>query len=169
MDYSKRYTYHISDTYFDWLKENNIDTGLMSNKENNAYRPTFLCFPDSKNSSIFWMVPLSSKYAKYKSIKINQENRYGNCLGIVLGEYDGKDAAFLVQNAFPILPKYIDHTHTRNNNPVPVSVQIAEEVSDKLKRLIALRKLRHKKVGFVDIESIEKLLLLELAASKSKS
>ena len=35
-------------------------------------------------------------------------NRYGERLKIVMGEYAGVDAVFLLQNMFPILPQYID-------------------------------------------------------------
>jgi len=37
--------------------------------------------------------------------------RGGKCIKIVIGEYTGVNAAFLLQNMFPVLPKYIDHIH----------------------------------------------------------
>lgn len=135
----------------------------MSNKEDGRYRPTFLCFEDDKYSEIFWMVPLTTKYDKFKKIKEKQDEKFGDSIGIVLGEYDGKDAAFLVQNAFPVLQEHIDHTHDRKGNPVPVAAPIAEEVRSKLRRLIVLRTVKKQKVGFVDIESIKRLLLEKIS------
>ena len=39
----------------------------------------------------------------------------------MLEKCDGKKAAFLIQNMFPVILKYIDHIHTKNGNPVPVN------------------------------------------------
>ena len=72
----------------------------MQNKEGGTYRPTFYCLRDSK-TSLLWMVPLSSRVKKFKAIHDKQVTTYGKCLTIVLGEFDGKEAAFLLQNMFP--------------------------------------------------------------------
>lgn len=37
-----------------------------------------------------------------------------------MGKYGEKQAAFLLQNMFPITEKYLDYIHTRKNNPIPV-------------------------------------------------
>lgn len=37
---------------------------------------------------------------KFKAIHDKQVAKYGKCLTIVLGEFDGKEAAFLLQNMF---------------------------------------------------------------------
>ena len=73
----------------------------MQNKEGGTYRPTFYCLRDNK-TSLLWMVPLSSRVEKFKAIHDKQVTKYGKCLTIVLGEFDGKEAAFLLQNMFPI-------------------------------------------------------------------
>ena len=80
------------------------------------------------------MVPLSSRVEKFKAIHDKQVAKYGKCLTIVLGEFDGKEAAFLLQNMFPIRDYYLDHIHTRNNNPVPVKHSIHREVTTSLKQ-----------------------------------
>lgn len=74
---------------------------------------------DEKNS-LLWMIPLSSRVDKFKVIHDKHVKKYGRCLTIVLGEFDGKNAAFLLQNMFPVTEHYLDHMHTRNNNPVPI-------------------------------------------------
>ena len=115
MIYQEGYVYHIKDEYFEKVQDDN----LIQNKENGTYRPTFYCLWDEK-TSLLWMVPLSSRVQKYKAIHHKQEQKYGRCPTIVLGEFDGKEAAFLLQNMFPVRDYYLDHIHTCNNNPVPV-------------------------------------------------
>ena len=59
------------------------------------------------------MIPLSSRVDKFKVIHDKQVKKYGRCLTIVLEEFDGKNAAFLLQNMFPVTEHYLDHMHTR--------------------------------------------------------
>lgn len=119
MSIKEGYVYHIKDSYFDRVQEK----GLMQNKENGKYRPTFFCVRDTKEQELLWMVPLSTRYEKYQSIYNKQVKKYDECITIVLSEYDGERAAFLLQNMFPVTEKYLDHLHTRNNNPVPVKLE----------------------------------------------
>lgn len=160
MDYQEGYVYHIKDEYF--IKAN--DPSLMQNKENGNYRPTFYCMRDEK-TSLLWLVPLSSRIKKFQAIYDKQVKKYGNCLTIVMGEYDGKQAAFLLQNMFPITEKYLDHIHTRNNNPVPVKYSIQTEVSTKMKRILQLHA-RGKKIVFPDISRLESLMLKETTSAE---
>lgn len=97
MLYKEGYVYHIKDEYFEKVNDNM----LMQNKENGTYRPTFYCLKDEK-TSLLWMVPLSSRVDKFRAIHDKQAKKYGRCLTIVLGEFDGKSAAFLLQNMFPV-------------------------------------------------------------------
>ena len=136
---------------------------LMQNKENGTYRPTFYCLKDEK-TSLLWMVPLSSRVDKFRAIHDKQAKKYGRCLTIVLGEFDGKSAAFLLQNMFPVTEYYLDHIHTRNNNPVPVKHSIHSEISTNMKRLRQLHA-RGRKVVFPDITRLEKIMLAELNGS----
>ena len=155
MDYKEGYVYHIKDEYFTKVK----DPNLMQNKENGNYRPTFYCIRDER-TSLLWLVPLSSRVEKFQTIYDRQMAKYGNCLTIVMGEYDGKQAAFLLQNMFPITEKYLDHIHTRNNNPVPVRYSIQTEIRTKMKRILQLHS-RGKKIVFPDISRLERLMLEE--------
>ena len=107
MIYQEGYVYHIKDEYFEKVQDSN----LMQNKEGGIYRPTFYCLRDNK-TSLLWMVPLSSRVEKFKAIHDKQMAKYGKCLTIVLGEFDGKEAAFLLQNMFPIRDYYLDHRDT---------------------------------------------------------
>lgn len=161
MIYQEGYVYHIKDEYFEKVQ----DSKLMQNKENGTYRPTFYCLRDEK-TPLLWMVPLSSRVEKFRTIHDKQVQKYGRCLTIVLGEFDGQEAAFLLQNMFPIREYYLDHIHTRNNNPVPVKHSIHREVSTNMKRLRQLHA-RGKKVVFPDITRLEQIMLTELLEQKS--
>ena len=132
----------------------------MQNKEGGTYRPTFYCLRENK-TSLLWMVPLSSRVEKFKAIHDKQVAKYGKCLTIVLGEFDGKEAAFLLQNMFPIREYYLDHIHTRNNNPVPVKHSIHREVTTRMKKIRQLHS-RGKKVVFPDIDRLEQIMLAEV-------
>ena len=101
----------------------------------------------------------------FYAISNKQIEKYGNCLTIVIGEYDGKQAVFLLQNMFPITEKYLDHIHTRNNNPVPVKYSIQTEVSTKMKRILQLHA-RGKKIVFPDISRLECLMLGEVTSTE---
>ncbi len=156
MIYREGYVYHIKDEYFEKVK----DDKLMQNKENETYRPTFYCLRDEK-TELFWMVPLSSRVNKFQAIYDKQVHKYGKCLTIVMGEFDGKRAAFLLQNMFPVTEYYLDHIHTRNSNPVPVKHSIHRAVITNMKQLRQLHA-RGKKVVFPDISRLERLMLAEL-------
>jgi hypothetical protein len=157
MKFQEGYAYHIKDAYFDKVQ----DDKLMQNKENGTYRPTYLCMEDPKNKGLLWVVPMSTKIAKYKAIYDKQVAKYGKCLTIVLGEFDGRKSAFLLQNMFPITDQYIDHIHTRNGNPVPIKHSIAQEVHSNMQQLHQLIR-KGKTVVFPDIKRLENLMLEEL-------
>lgn len=158
MIYQAGYVYHIKDEYFEKVN----DSMLMQNKENGSYRPTFYCVKDEK-TSLLWMVPLSSRVDKFEAIYDRQIQKYGRCLTIILGEFDGRRAAFLLQNMFPITEYYLDHIHTRNNNPIPLKHSIHHKICTNIKRIRELHA-RGKKVVFPDIARLEKIMLDELDA-----
>lgn len=159
--YREGYVYHIKDEFFEKVK----DDKLMKNKENGTYRPTFYCLKD-ETTELLWVVPMSSRVEqKYQALHDKQEERYGESLMIVLGEFDNKKAAFLIQNMFPITEKYLDHVHTKNGNPVPVKVKLQEEVRAKVQKVRGMTK-RGKKIVFPDIKRIEAIMLEELQHEK---
>jgi hypothetical protein len=150
--------YHISDDYFALLEQHNLSEYLMKNKENSVSRPTYYCFKDG-NSDLLWMVPMSSRYDKFERIRNGIIAKRGKCDTIVLGEYGGQKAAFLIQNMFPILPRFISHEHTIRGNIVPVHSAIAKEVDRKAERAIFLLEKRKVKIVFPDIHGIKTLLI----------
>ena len=113
------------------------------------------------------MVPISSRVDKYQVLYDKQVKKYGKCLTIVLGEFDGKKAAFLLQNMFPVTEYYLDHIHTRNNNPVPVRHTIHKTINTNMKKIWRLHE-RGKKVVFPDISRLQQIMLAELNAGVEK-
>lgn len=159
--YQPGYAYHIKDSYF--LKVN--DPTLLSNKEGGKYRPTYYCMKDP-NTQLLWMVPLSKRVEKYRRHHNTKVQRYGSCITIVLGSYDGEDAAFLIQNMFPITGDYISHIHTRNGNPVPVHTAIQAEIARNMKRVKEIYKV-NPKIVFTDMARLESMMFAELTVSSA--
>ena len=153
MEIKQGYAYHIKGEYFTIAQ----DEHLMKNKEDGNYRPTMYCIKDNKYE-IYWMIPISSQYNKYADIRSEMLRKGKKCKGIVLGEYDGKKAAFLIQNMFPVTLKYIDHVHTRNGNPVPVNRKLQDMIRKNTKSLIAISE-KGTKVTFTDIIRLRNRLI----------
>jgi hypothetical protein len=155
-DIKPGYVYHIKDLYFDMVK----DDKLMKNHEGNSYRPTYFCVRDVA-SGLLWVIPMSSRVEKYQLIVEKDTKRHGKCVKIVIGEYGGRQNAFLIQNMFPILPKYIDHVHLIKNNPAPVHTRLQRKLNQYFREAVRLHK-RGVKIVFVDITRIERQMLDEL-------
>ena len=146
------YLYHIKDEFFDKIN----DKSLMTNHENGHARPTYFTI---KDKDILWFIPLSSKVEKYNKIVDNKMKRYGRCDTILIREVLGKDAAILLQNAFPTLEKYIDHPHLlENGKPAKVVETLKEEILQNFEYLL---KLKSKGVNlfFTDIDKIKEKLI----------
>ena len=149
---SEGYFYHIKDEYFTTAGEST----LMSNYENGGYRPHYFAVRDFSNPDIFWMIPVSSQYNKYKALHDKMVAKFHRCTKIVLGKCGGKDAAYLIQNAFPITSDYLDHIHTLQGNPLTLHSTTAKTVVDYLNDNLRLHK-RGVNLFFADID---RLLLL---------
>jgi hypothetical protein len=155
-DIKPGYVYHIKDLYFDVVK----DDKLMQNHESGAYRPTYFCIKDEK-TELLWVIPMSRRTEKYVEFVQKDIARYGKCLKIVIGEYTGVNAVFLLQNMFPILPKYINHIHLIKQNPVPVNTRLQTIINRNFRELLSLHR-RGVKIIFPDITRLERLMLDEM-------
>ena len=156
------YVYHINDLYFSVAN----DDKLMRNHEGGAYRPTYYCLKDEK-TGLLWVVPMSGRIDKFQTIIEKDTARYGRCIKILVARYGDDQSAFLFQNMFPILPKYIDHIHTVAGIPMPVNPVVQKEI---VKRFKEIRRLyaRGIKMVFPDITRLEKLMMDELASDGKK-
>lgn len=146
-------SYHIKDTFFTEVG----DTSLMKNKEDGHYRPHFFCFHDSLDPNILWAVPQSSKAAKYAGIMQAKISKYGRCDTIVIGNFGGRDNAFLIQNMFPILDCYIDHVHTIDGVAVPLHPKLQSKIVASATRTLHLHR-RGYHVLFADVDRIYALM-----------
>ena len=88
--------------------------------------------------------------------------RYGKCNTIIIGKFAGKENAFLIQNAFPIIDKYFDHVHTIENKPVAIHKKLDRELIINLREVLAMYK-RGIHLIFPDIERIQELMEKELS------
>lgn len=155
------YVYHIKDSYFKFAN----DTKLMINHDNGGTRPNYFCIKRD-NSDIMWFVPMSSQIEKYKKLQQEMIKKYGKCNKIVIGNYRGKDQAFLIQNIFPITAKYIDHIDTVNNKALQVAKPTRLDIIKNVEEAFKLKDKGIKGIIFPDVDKIAKKLIKEIEQSK---
>ena len=100
---------------------------------------------------------LAVMYLSIKKIK-DKEEKYGVCRSIMVSEIAGKEAAILLQNAFPTLEKYISHAHVVNGKPLKVIDSLRDEILDNFRYLLSLKK-KGRNLFFTDIDAIKKKIL----------
>lgn len=151
--------YYIDDQYFLDFP----DDKLMRNKEvvnGQAHdRPCFYAFQDD-DTKLYWMIPFSSRVAKFRGYYNSKLQRYGRCDTIVFGYVLGHEKAFLIQNMCPITEKYIKNEYIDSKTSVPVRIdgKTETELLIRAKRVLTLeRKGIH--LIFPDVLKIEKTLL----------
>ena len=153
--------YFIIDEYFTKFK----DPFLMKNKEtvNNIKhdRPFFYAFKDKKNPRIYWMVPVSSQYTKYKKIYDKKIEKYGHCETIVFGRVINTYAAFLIQNICPATKKYLVEYLDSNNNSIRIDYDLAIEI-EKNANSVLIKENKGIKIVFPNIKDIYRKLEQEL-------
>ena len=158
MEIKTGYIYHIKDEFFDKIN----DKGLMINHENGRARPTYFTI---KDKDILWFIPLSSKVSKYQGIIDKKIEKFGNCRSIMISEIANKPSVILIQNAFPVLEKYIDHPHIVDGKPLRVIDTLKEEILNNFKYLMELKK-SGRNLFFPDIDRIKEIMLDELDSKK---
>ncbi len=154
MEIKTGYIYHIKDEFFDRIN----DKGLMINHENGRARPTYFTI---KDKNILWFIPLSSKVDKYQVIIDKKNKKYGSCKSIMISEIANKPSVILIQNAFPVLEKYIDHPHMVDGKPLKVIDTLKDEILNNFKYLMELKK-SGRNLFFPDIDRIKEIMLEEL-------
>jgi hypothetical protein len=130
----------------------------MINHENGHSRPTYFTI---KANDILWFISLSSKVTKYKSIIDKKIEKYGSCKSIMIREIAHEKSVILLQNAFPTLEKYIDHSHIVDGKPLKVIDTLKEEILDNFKYLMALKK-EGRNLFFADIDKIKEKMIEEI-------
>ena len=115
--------------------------------------PCFFAFPDSKNSEIYWVVPISSKFEKYKRIEQDKIRKYGRCNTICFGTVLGRNTAFLIQNMCPAIEKYLVPYIDKNRQPIRIDDRIAADIKKNAREVLAIAR-RGSKVIFPDVFQI---------------
>ena len=147
------YSYHIKDDFFTLIN----DSFLMSNKEGQNYRPHFFFINDPNDPDVFWAIPQSTQVQKYREIINNKIAKYGICDTIVIGRFGGRENAFLIQNMFPVIAKYVDHEHTINGQSVHIHNDVKKRVTSCAAKVLNLY-YQGKKLIFPDIERIFQIM-----------
>lgn len=133
------------------------DDKLMKNKDTIGgvphSRPCFFAFPDTKLPEIYWIVPISSRFEKYKRIEQEKIKKYGRCNTIRFGTVLGRDTAFLIQNMCPATEGYLTPYIDKNNRPIRIDDRVAADVEKNARNVLAMAK-RGAKVIFPDVFSI---------------
>ena len=88
-----------------------------------------------------------------------------HCTKIVLGKCDGKDAAYLIQNAFPVIAEYFDHIHTSNGKPLTLHATTGRTITEFLLHNLKLHK-KGVRLFFSDIDKIYNLMLKKVPQKK---
>ena len=153
-----KHFYFISDQFFKDFQ----DRFLTQNKEDEKRRPCFFAVEDDEG--LFWMIPISSKVQKYKLIYNQKLAKNGKCDTIVFAKVLGQERAFLIQNMFPVIDKYIsgEYFQKGSNNPVMISEIDSKMIIGRFKRVFALIKNGNKNLAFPDVLRLANLLKEQL-------
>lgn len=157
MEIKEGYLYHIKDSFFKVVN----DKELMGNHEKG--RPTYFVV---KKGELYWFIPLSSKVEKYKRIMEDKIKKYGKCYTIIIDKVFEEESAILIQNAFPILPKYVKHYHTRNGKEYHVPVKLQEKIKDTFEKVLSMLENNGINLFFTNIYKIKSIMLEELVKDK---
>ena len=153
--------YVIRDKFF----EDFPDPYLKGNKEER--RPHYFAFKDKK-THLMWMIPLSSRTAKYQGIISKRKYFHKPNDTLHICELDnGRASVFLLQDMFPITEEYIQGEYMIDDNPLTLTSDAeAEIIHQKAMRILNLI---HRNVAFTptqpDVLSIENVLLERLCQS----
>lgn len=74
----------------------------------------FCCIEKDETKGIVWLAPMSTKINKYSELQKEKIEKYGSCNDFVFTKWNQKPNAILLQNAFPILPRFIESTFIKN-------------------------------------------------------
>lgn len=155
--------YFLEDQYFIDFP----DSKLMQNREvvNGVAhdRPCFCAFRDSA-TGLYWMIPVSSRTAKFHDIYQHKVEKHGKCDTIVFGDVLGHEKAFLIQNMCPVTPNYIknEYIDSRSRLPVRLNGQTERELIQKARKVLTLHR-NGVHLIFPDVLAIQERLLNEQA------
>ena len=109
MDFVSGRLYFIKDEFFETVGEEY----LKMNKDD-TQRPHYYAFKDY-STDLLWVIPCSRQVNKYKAIieKKKKNGKKHNHIQII--KVNGIEQAFLFQDMFPIIEKYIKNPYIKQN------------------------------------------------------
>jgi hypothetical protein len=155
--------YFIKDEFY----ERFTGCGLLENKEVigsiRHKRPCCYMFKYDTKDNIYWMLPISSKVAKYKKQYQHSMEKYHMCDNISFGYVLGEERAFLPQNLFPITEKYIGDVYIDKNTLLPISIpaNLMSELNAKARKKIRYN-MQGKSFGMTDVMKIYNELIKDI-------
>lgn len=162
MDFVNGRLYFINDEFFDYIREKY----LKANKETTK-RPHYYVFTDT-TTSLLWVIPCSTQVSKYKDIinkKIEKHKKHDH---IKIIKVNGIEQAFLFQDMFPIIEKYISNPYIKQNSFM--EIRDAKKLADIEKNARNIIKLMRRGIKFTptqpDIMRIEEILIQDLKVQK---
>lgn len=157
--------YFVKDSFFERVN----DPYLKINYENSK-RPHYFAFRDI-DTSLFWLVPCSSRIEKYESIikKKNAKHQSSDTIKIV--KIQDTKTALLFQDMFPITTNYIQEPYIRGGQPYHIAdPEIVLALEKNAKKIVSLLR---RGIRFTptqpDIKRIEELMLADLEQKSSKT
>ncbi|MBQ2238426.1 MAG: hypothetical protein II321_03210 [Lachnospiraceae bacterium] len=154
--------YYINNDYYEKFQH----CGLMGNKDEDEFgkhgRPCFYCF---EQDGFYWMIPISSRIDKYKKLYTEKMERYnGKFDGIRFGFVNAQERAFLIQNACPVIDKYVESEYRIENDTRPVTIDksLAKELNGIIRKVIRLYTSKGIKIILTDLDTILEGLYNEL-------
>ena len=81
---------------------------------------------------------------------------------IVFGYVEGEERAFLIQNMFPTIEKFIMEKYIKQNRDVIVNEKLNKEIQTKANKILNLVEKGYNKVVFPDIIEIKNKLLKDV-------
>ena len=132
---------------------------FMNNHEDERNRPYFCAF---KDKDLYWLIPISSKLAKFERVYRNKIDKYGKCDTIDFCDVLGHRKAFLIQNMCPVTPEYITNEYCdADSHLVQIADKSRKRIASKAKKVLALHRKGYNLI-FGDVFTIEKELLAHL-------
>lgn len=154
--------YFVKDEFYERFK----DCGLLENKDivNGKVHNRPCCYLFKfDNKEICWMIPVSSKIKKYEREYQHSMDKYKKCDNISFGYILGNKTAFLPQNMFPILEKYILNVYLdpNTNKPITINKKLMSELNQKARKKIRYNQ-QGKLFGMTNIMKIYNELLNDI-------
>ena len=163
------YFYFIHDQYFIDFASKELPLNKSVEDETLHDRPCFYAIKGSVGN-IYWMIPISSKIEKFRSLYDAKIKRYGKCDTLVFGVVKDRDAVFLIQNMFPVTQEYVreEYKDLKTNKSVRIDFKLEQEIKKKAYRVLSLERKGVKLLFSNALEIESKLIETQLNNKESK-